>query len=76
MLTANTRELGLNPTEDGVIWSAIIGTVTRYSRISETFTSLVRQEHERRGYGTLPTTDSVGMVVQACEDEGIFGLGG
>lgn len=76
MLAVNTRELALDSTEEGRLWSAIIRTVTHYGRISETFTSLVRQEHERRGYGTSPTTDSVELVVQACEDEGIFGLGG
>ena len=54
----------------------MISAVTHYSSISEAFSDLVRREHDRRGYGKSPTLNTVGLVLEACENEGIFGLSG
>lgn len=76
MLAIDTPVLGRNMSDEALVWDGMIGAVTHYRGISETFSSLVRREHDRRGHGKLPTLDTVRLVIEACEDEGIFGLGG
>jgi hypothetical protein len=75
MLAINARELVHNTSDDRPLWDEVISEVMHYRCVSMSLRRLVRREHERRGHGKRPTIDTVRLVVQACEDEGIFGLG-
>ena len=76
MLASDPKIVQSNSSDEDLAWDVMISAVTHYSSISEAFSDLVRREHDRRGYGKSPTLNTVGLVLEACENEGIFGLSG
>jgi hypothetical protein len=64
-----------NDRNGGDPWEITILKVTRYAHVSRELKKLIREQHERRGHGSRPTIHTVSIVLQACESEGIFGLG-